>query len=258
MVLWNISNYQQFWSVSHQAIHAPSHHRTLPRLRGYSGTCSMTMRSPQVKLDMKWRPKCCWFVNIASIAQCSQRIWRLKSWPRKMKIKIHPAVKSQKRKMLAVLVLVGILDSKGCRQKKKQYIYRHCPNWWWPPSLLPYFWQIYFWQSVDHVDLPPSPRIFDKNHEILGFETCILYYPHYFLRVRGTDRMTQSPFWARLSNKSYKIEWFYFWQYVLWPPPSPTFVKNSFLFNFLTWGWPPPSYLDNVCKYTVFFLDGTP
>ena len=108
------------------------------------------------------------------------------------------------------------------------------------PSLLPYFWQIYFWQSVAHVDLPPSPRIFDKNHEILGFETCILYYPHYFLRVRGTDRMTQSPFWARLSNKSYKIEWFYFWQYVLWPPPSPTFVKNSFLFNFLTWGWPPP------------------
>ena len=83
---------------------------------------------------------------------------------------------------------------RGAVKKKKQYIYRHCPNWWWPPSLLPYFWQIYFWQSVAHVDLPPSPRIFDKNHEILGFETCILYYPHYFLRVRGTDRMTQSPF----------------------------------------------------------------
>merc|ERR1712002_182346 len=47
---------------------------------------------------------------------------------------------------------------------------------------------------VDHVDLPPSPRIFDKNHEILGFETYILYYPYYFLRVRGTDRKTQSPF----------------------------------------------------------------
>ena len=30
---------------------------------------------------------------------------------------------------------------------------------------------LYFWKSVDHVDLPPSPRIFDKNHEILGFET---------------------------------------------------------------------------------------
>ena len=78
--------------------------------------------------------------------------------------------------------------------KKKQYIYRHYPNWGWPPSLLPYFWQIYFWHSVDHVDLPPSPRIFDKNHEILGFETYILYYPYYFLRVRGTDRKTQSPF----------------------------------------------------------------
>ena len=62
---------------------------------------------------------------------------------------------------------------RGNVQKKKQYIYRHYPNWGWPPSLLPYFWQIYFWHSVDHVDLPPSPRIFDKNHEILGFETYI-------------------------------------------------------------------------------------
>ena len=59
--------------------------------------------------------------------------------------------------------------------------------------LLPYFWQIYFWQSIDGVDLPPSPRIFDKNLEILGFEIYILYYPYYFLRVRGTDRKTQSP-----------------------------------------------------------------
>ena len=78
--------------------------------------------------------------------------------------------------------------------KKKQYICGHYPNLGWPPSLLPYFWQIYFWQSVDHVDLPPSPRIFDKNHEILGFETYNLNYPYYFLRVRGTDRKTQSPF----------------------------------------------------------------
>ena len=44
-----------------------------------------------------------------------------------------------------------------------------------PPIL--FFWQIYFWQSVDHVDLPASPSILDKNHEILGFETYILYYP---------------------------------------------------------------------------------
>ncbi len=66
----------------------------------------------------------------------------------------------------------------------QQYIYRHYPNWGWPPSLPPYFWQIYFWQSVDYVDLPPSPRIFDKNHEILGCETYIHYYPYYFLRVR--------------------------------------------------------------------------
>ena len=38
---------------------------------------------------------------------------RLKSWPRKMKnMKMQPALKSQKREMLAVLVVVGILDSK--------------------------------------------------------------------------------------------------------------------------------------------------
>ena len=28
------------------------------------------------------------------------------------------------------------------------------------------------------VDLPPSPRIFDKYHKILGGETYILYYPY--------------------------------------------------------------------------------
>ena len=132
-------------------------------------------------------------------------------------------------------------------KKNKQYIYRHCPNWWWPPSLLPYFWQIYFWQTLDHVDLPPSPRNFDKNHEILGFEIYIVYYPYYFLRVWGTDRVIYHTKLSasrvqeyRQSNKLYKIECFNFWQYVLWPPPSPTFVKNSFLFNFLKWGWPPP------------------
>ena len=57
----------------------------------------------------------------------------------------------------------------------------------------PYFWQIYFWQSVDHVDLPPSPRIFDKIYEIFSCETCIHYYPYYFLRDRGRDRKTESP-----------------------------------------------------------------
>jgi len=56
---------------------------------------------------------------------------------------------------------------------------------------------------------------------ILGFETYILQFPYYFLRVRGKDIKTLSPFkwifhkwlgidWARLSNKSYKIECFYF------------------------------------------------
>ena len=76
------------------------------------------------------------------------------------------------------------------------------------PSLLPKFWQIYFWQSVDHVDLPPSPRNFDKNHEILGFEIYIVYYPFYFLRVRGTGRKTQSPFQWIFWQKS--------WNFRLW------------------------------------------
>ena len=52
------------------------------------------------------------------------------------------------------------------------------------PSLLPYFWQIYFQHSVDQVDLPPLKSS--------GFETYILNYPSYFLRIRGTDRKTQS------------------------------------------------------------------
>ena len=74
-----------------------------------------------------------------------------------------------------------------------------------PPTL---FLTNLFWQSVDHVDLPPSPRIFDKNREILGFETYNLYYPYYFLRVRGTDRKTQSPF-----------KWIFYWRH-----PSNTFM----------------------------------
>ena len=65
---------------------------------------------------------------------------------------------------------------RGNVQKKKQYICWHFPNWSGPPSLLPYFWQIYFWHIVDHVDLPPSPRIFDKNHKILGFKTLMFFW----------------------------------------------------------------------------------
>ena len=62
------------------------------------------------------------------------------------------------------------------------------------------------------VDLPPSYPIFDKFifgkvlimltslpplefltkiMKFLGFETYILYYPYYFLMVRGTDRKTE-------------------------------------------------------------------
>ena len=91
--------------------------------------------------------------------------------------------------------------------------------------------------------LPNSPRIFDKNHDILGFAFTfsIILITFWGSRVRQKD--TESLGWARLSDKSYKIECFYFWQYVLWPPTSPTFVKKSFHFN-----------LDNVFKYTGGFF----
>ena len=56
-----------------------------------------------------------------------------------------------------------------------------------PPPSHPIFDKFIF-DTVDHVDLPLSLRIFDKNHEILAFENYVLYYPHYFLRVRDTDR----------------------------------------------------------------------
>ena len=153
----------------------------------------------------------------------------------------------------------------GVTSKKKQYICWHYPNWGGPPSLLPYFWQIYFWHIVDHVDLPPSPRIFDKNHKILGFKTLRLFFYicrkpvildeiyqfgpkiYYFCRLyRHTGSLHKIKVdifhkwlgigWTRLSNKSYKMEYFYFWQYVLWSPPSATF------FHFFEMGLtsPPP------------------
>ena len=40
------------------------------------------------------------------------------------------------------------------------------------------------------VDLPPSSRIFDKNHKILSFKTYILYYPYYFLMGQGYKQKT--------------------------------------------------------------------
>ena len=36
---------------------------------------------------------------------------------------------------------------------------------------------------------PCWPRIFDKNHENLGFEIYNFYYSYYFLRIWGTDRV---------------------------------------------------------------------
>ena len=134
------------------------------------------------------------------------------------------------------------------------------------PPFYPIFDKFIFDKVLIMLTSLPPLKIFDKNHEILGFETYNLYYPYYFLRVRGTDRKTQSPFkwifliegilqiplWARLSNKSYKIECFYFWQYVLWPPPSPTFVKKLFLFNFLKWGWPPSLIIWTMSLYCFF------
>ena len=64
--------------------------------------------------------------------------------------------------------------------------------------------------------------------------------------------------WARLSTKSYKIQCFYFWQCVMWPPPSLTYVKKLSHLNFLTWGWPPPSILFGKCpQISCFFFEGT-
>ena len=44
-----------------------------------------------------------------------------------------------------------------------------------------------------------------------------------------------------------------FWQYVLDPLPPQLLSQKTFFFNFLTWGYVAPSYLNNVNKYTVFF-----
>ena len=72
---------------------------------------------------------------------------------------------------------------------------------------------------ADGERVPPAPLgwYFDKNHEILGFEIYIVYYPYYFLRVWGTDKVI---YHTKLSdsrvqeysqsNKLYKIECFKF------------------------------------------------
>ena len=64
--------------------------------------------------------------------------------------------------------------------------------------------------------------------------------------------------WARLSSKSYKIQCFYFWQCVMWPPPSLTYVKKLSHLNFLTWGWPPSLLFGQCQQIYCFFLDVTP
>ena len=157
---------------------------------------------------------------------------------------------------------------RGNVQKKKQYIYRHYPNWGWPPSLPPYFWQIIFWQCVHHVDLPPSQWIFDKNHPLLGFKitSCtlhsyiyILYCKHYtkgskkrciilkFQTFRHNFRLYRYKFWEKNHSKM-----------CFGPLPLLLLSKNYFAKNFWIWVDLPPSYLDNVCKYTGFFFGRHP
>ena len=132
----------------------------------------------------------------------------------------------------------------------KQYIYRHYPNWGWPPSLPPYFWQIIFWQCVHHVDLPPSQWIFDKNHPLLAFKitSCTLhsyiyvqYCKHYtkgsekryiilkFQTFRHNFSLYRHNFWEKDHSKM-----------CFGPPPSPLFVKKWFCKKNLNLGWPPP------------------
>ena len=105
------------------------------------------------------------------------------------------------------------------------------------PSLLPYFWQIIFWQCVHHVDLPPSQWIFDKNHPLLAFKitSCTL---HSYIYVQYCIHYTKG------SEKRYIILKFHtfrhnfslyrhnFWEkdhskMCFGPPPSPLFVKQA-------------------------------
>ena len=128
----------------------------------------------------------------------------------------------------------------GVASKKKQFICWHYPNLGWPPSLLPYFWQIIFWQCVDDVDLPPSPQIFDKTMQFQGFNwhnllsnyTSTFCFRQFELRKavkKGITLLYNHKFWGKIHPKLH-----------LWPTPSPLFVKNFFCDLFLTWGWPPP------------------
>ena len=64
--------------------------------------------------------------------------------------------------------------------------------------------------------------------------------------------------WTRLSNKSYKIECLYFWQNVCDSLPPLPLSKNHFFLIFWNEVDLPPSLLDNVFKYTGFFLEITP
>ena len=58
-----------------------------------------------------------------------------------------------------------------------------------PPPSYPIFDKFIFDKVLTMLTSLPPLEFLTKSHELLGFETYILYYPHYFLRVRGTDRV---------------------------------------------------------------------
>ena len=71
-----------------------------------------------------------------------------------------------------------------------------------PPTL---FLTIFFAILLIMLTSLPPLEFLTKNPEILGFETYILYYHYYFLRARGTNRKTQSPFkWFFSLKASFK------------------------------------------------------
>ena len=63
-----------------------------------------------------------------------------------------------------------------------------------PPPSYPIFDKFIFDKVLIMLTSLPPLEFLTKNPEILGFETYILYYHYYFLRARGTNRKTESPF----------------------------------------------------------------
>ena len=69
-----------------------------------------------------------------------------------------------------VISLKRLLSTEGCRQNSPSIFKDIIQIEVDPPPSHPIFDKFIFDKMFYHVDLPPFPRIFDKNHDILGFE----------------------------------------------------------------------------------------